>query len=230
MEDKSLFEAQLNRYPKPVTIEGITKILEQLKKAICKLYINKGEKKGTGFFCNINLKNKSINTLISNFHIINSNYINNNKKIIFSINDDSEIKVIKIEPNDKREIYYNEKNDITIIEIINNDNIKNVNYLKLDEKIFLENSINYYEGKSIYDLSYHNGGKASVSYGLLKEICNNNNINNLIHLCSTDKGSSGSPLLNLENYKVIGIHCGDSKFQYNRGIFLKYPFMNLSKK
>ena len=32
--------------------------------------------------------------------------------------------------------------------------------------------------------------------------------NTIYHLCSTDHGSSGSPILNLDTLKVIGIHQG----------------------
>ena len=60
-------EKAIDCYPKPVTIEGTIKILEQLKNCICKIENKNGE--GTGFFCSINddkeykiieLKNKKI--------------------------------------------------------------------------------------------------------------------------------------------------------------------------
>ena len=42
---------------------------------------------------------------------------------------------------------------------------------------------------------------------------------NIIHTCSTDDGSSGSPILNLKNNKVVGIHKGTpdetKNFNYN---------------
>lgn len=44
------------------------------------------------------------------------------------------------------------------------------------------------------------------------------------HACSTDFGSSGSPILNLENNAVIGIHKEASPyFNFNKGTFLKFP-------
>ena len=61
--------------------------------------------------------------------------------------------------------------------------------------------------------------KASVSYGILNEI----NGFDLIHYCCTEQGSSGSPILKLSNNKVIGIHKESSKFNYNKGTFLKEP-------
>ena len=43
-----------------------------------------------------------------------------------------------------------------------------------------------------------------------------------IFICFTDKGSIGSPILNLKNNKVIGIHTGLFKY----GILLKYPLID----
>ena len=219
MDNETINEIILNKYPKAATIEITTNILEQMKKSICKIHKNNGEKNGTGFFCVINNKNKELKALFTNYHVIDDNYINKNKIIKISLNDEKDIKIIKIGNND-RKIYSNKEYDITIIEIIQKDNINDVNYLTIDENIFKENSEVYCEGKTIYNLSYPNGDKASVSYGILSQIDGYN----IHHLCNTDKGSSGSPLLNLYNNKVIGIHKGGySHFEFNKGILLKEP-------
>ena len=69
-------------------------------------------------------------------------------------------------------------------------------------------------------MHYSKEGRACVSYGILKEITDFN----LFHLCSTEKGSSGSPILNMESNKVIGIHKeGFINFNFNKGTFLKIP-------
>ena len=204
---------------KSTTIEITENILKQMKKNICKIQINNGEQTGTGFFCFINYNNKSFKALITNEHIIDENFINQKKKIKISINDEKEFAIIKLD-DINRIIYSNKKYDITIIEIIENDKINDVNYLTIDENIFKENSEIYCEGKTIYNLSYPNGNKASVSYGILSKIDGYN----ICHLYNTDKGSLGSPLLNLENNKVIGIHNGGSShFEFNTGILLKGP-------
>ena len=45
------------------------------------------------------------------------------------------------------------------------------------------------------------------------------------HLCSTDNGSSGSPILNAKTNKLIGIHKGSSNnYNFNKGTLLFYPF------
>ena len=47
----------------------------------------------------------------------------------------------------------------------------------------------------------------------------------------TEFGSSGSPILNLNTFKVIGIHKeGSNHFNFNKGTFLKFPLNDFIKK
>ena len=200
-------EKLFDKYPLPVTIKDTEIILEQMKYSICKIENKNGN--GTGFFCKIS--NKKL--LISNNHIINEEIIKNNKIIKVTLNDDKIKKNIKI-----KDYYTSKKYDTTIIEIED----ENINYLEIDNDIFDEN-INIYN-KSIYIIQYPKNGyeqKGSVSYGILNEIQDEYNI---IHYCSTDHGSSGSPIIKLSNKKIIGIDKeGVSKYEFNRGTLLKYP-------
>ena len=102
------------KYPRPIYLEGIKKIKEQMKKSICKIFKNGGDK-GTGFFCEIPYQQGKIKVMITNNHIIDDKYIKENDKIEISLNDDKENKSIII--NNKRKIYTNKEYDITIIEI-----------------------------------------------------------------------------------------------------------------
>jgi len=206
-------EKYIESSPIPVTIQNTETILSQMKNSICKIY----KCNGTGFFCNIIFQNFDFKALITNYHVINKKYIEDNKIIKISLNDEKEKKDIEL---DKRRIYFNDKYDITIIEIKNSDKIK-VNYLKIDEKIFEDNSELYYENESIYILHYPNQDKASVSYGTIKKI-ENGNIN---HICSTQPGSSGSPIMDLSKNTIVGIHAGASKFDFNKGYFIKNPII-----
>ena len=63
--------------------------------------------------------------------------------------------------------------------------------------------------QSIYILHYPED-KRLVSYGLMKDVLNGKKIN---HYCITKDGSSGSPILSLNNFKVIGVHYGGSKIK-----------------
>ena len=206
----------------PVNMASTEKILHQMKHCVCKIKI--GNISATGFFCKVPIIN--MNFLMTNYHVINENYMKENKEISILLNDNKEAKIIDL--TIKREKYFSKEYDITLIELRENDGIKE--YLELDDNIFKDNEKVFYEGESIYIIQYPNGKEACVSYGILNRI----NDYNIIHICSTNYGSSGSPILNLKNNKVIGIHKGapnDSK-NFNYGTLLKYPlndFINKNK-
>ena len=208
-----------------INISTTKKILNQMMNCICKIKI-KGAN-GTGFFCKIPLNEyNNIDCIMTNYHILNEKYFKENKKINILLNDDNEAKIIDL--NIKRIIYYNKEYDTTIIELKEEDKIKE--YLELDDKLFKEKENILYEGQSIYIIQYPKGMEACVSYGILNKI----NKYNIIHKCSTDNGSSGSPILNLKNNKVIGIHKGTPDYtkDFNYGTLLKYPlndFINQNK-
>ena len=200
----------------PVNMKSTEKILHQMKNCICK--IKMGKKYGTGFFCKIPQIN--MNFLMTNYHVINEKKINENKEINILLNDDKE--ALSLDLTIKREKYFSQQFDITLIELKENDEIKA--YLELDDNILKNKEIIYYEEKSIYILHYLYGKNICVSYGILNKIDNYY----IIHICSTDYGSSGSPILNLENNKVIGIHKQGSN-NYNKGTLLKYPLNDIIK-
>ena len=118
-------EKYIDDYPKPITLKSTEIIIEQMKNSICKIYLNKGSK-GTGFFCKIPHNNKYLPVLITNNHVIDKKALEEEKKLLISIN--NEKKEIYLENRFK---YTNEDYDITIIEIKNKDEINN--YLEIDE-------------------------------------------------------------------------------------------------
>ena len=201
--------------PEPVNISSTKKILTQMTNCICKIKI-KGAF-GTGFFCKIPFgKNEVMNCLMTNYHVLDEKYYKENKDINLLLNDDKEIKSINTKI--KRKTFFNKDFDIALIELKQNDGIRN--FLELDDNLFKEKEDIFFVDKSIYILQYPKGKEAAVSYGQLKDFCNYD----VRHTCSTDNGSSGSPILNLENNKVIGIHKeGSIKYNYNQGTFLKLP-------
>ena len=173
-----------------INIQCTRNILNQMINCICKIKINKNNETeinnneeeimnneaeinnneteiinkpayGTGFFCKVPLnENKNINCLLTNYHVLNEKYFEENKEINILLNDDSEAK--KINLNIKRIIYYNKKFDTTIIELKDEDNIKE--FLELDNNIFKDNEDTFYKGESIYIIQYPNGKEACVDY------------------------------------------------------------------
>ena len=88
---------------------------------------------------------------------------------------------------------------------------------------------NLYKNKTIYIIHYPEGREPKYSVDVIKSIDTNNiKIN---HLCSTERGSSGGPLLNLQTYRVIGMHRGKHIFNnWNIGVVLKFPIFEFNKK
>ena len=226
-------EKQLKQYPIPITYECSEIILDQMKKAICKIKLKDGGL-GTGFFFIIPFpsKNQFKLVLLTNNHLINKTLLESeNESLLIYIKDNEKYKTLNLK---NRSYYTNEDYDITIIEIKEKyDEI--YHYLELDdniiENIFKDNaniydnsntSNNVYIKETIYIMQYPEG-KLSVSYGTLEKIAKNKRYD-FSHLCSTKEGSSGSPILNINNNKVFGIHKQASiKNNHNKGTFLDIP-------
>jgi len=65
-----------------------------------------------------------------------------------------------------------------------------------------------------------------VSYGKILDLNNKE----IIHNCNINESSSGSPILLLNNHKLIGMHCSKSNHhKYNKGTLLIYSIIEFSK-
>jgi len=191
-----------------------------MKKNIFKICLNDGSK-GTGFFCKIPfINNKESKVLIINNHVIKNLEM---EKITISINDDEEIR--KIDLNNRIK-YTNEEYDITIIEIKEEDEIKD--YLELNENIMKKGSNELYINNTIYIIQYPGGKRLGITYGILNGIYEDKEYN-FNHLCCTEEGSLGSPIINIINNKVIGIH-KESKNNNNKGLFINYAIEDFINK
>ena len=214
-------EKNIIGFPNVINYECTTKIIEQMKKDICKIKIDNNQ--GTGFFCKIPFptRKKMLPVLITNNHIIDEKILEQKgRKIPIDIKEENKIKTIEL---NNRMIYSNKYYDTTIIEIKDYDNINN--YLELDD-ILINNIIDKIDkskeliDQTIYILQYPEG-KLSVSYGILEDIYEDLK-GKIKYKCSTKQGSSGSPILNLNN-KIIGIHSEKETSNSNNGILLHNP-------
>ena len=221
--------AVLPGYPQAATYEGIQVILEQMKKAICKIRID--QMQGTGFFCKIPFPdlNHMLGVLITNNHIINRDLLNKEDATIsIGIKEETDYKVLNLNNRIK---YSNEEFNITIIEINDDDKINNYNFLELDEAlikdIIMNSNINERMiDETIYIMQYAEG-RLSVSFGTVNKIYIDKKYC-FSHRCCTKGGSSGSPILNINNNKVIGLHCEGNK-NFNKGLFLNEPIKEFIK-
>ena len=215
MEERN--ETMLTGYPNVISYNCSKNIIEQMEKNIFKIKI--GLEQGSGFFCKIPFPTKEnlLPVLITNNHVINENILYKKDEII-NINIKNEENINKINLNNRIK-YTNDNFDVTIIEVKEEDNINN--YLDLDDYILNDildnhNSNKDYLDKTVYIIQYPEGD-LSVSYGVVEGIFENENYN-FQHKCSTKRGSSGSPILNIGNNKVLGLHKKGGN-NYNMGAF-----------
>ena len=224
-------EVNINEYPIAVSLQDTeNKILFQMKNCVCKIMKDNGNK-GTGFFLKINHNNDDLYLLITNNHVLGKDDINNNKNITITINDNKVYRNLYI---GERKKFTDPELDITFIEIYpKKDDIKH--FLDIDDDIDKEEDFlkKLYIKKSIYALHYPDieGSMIKVSYGISKCI----EEKEIYHYLNTNYGSSGSPILSLETFKVIGIHKGYSKeikpneTKYNIGVLIKYAIEAFKK-
>ena len=204
------------------------KLLNLMEKKICK--IKCGNLTGTGFFCSVVMdewESLKMRVLITNNHVLNEDKIKFGKKIKFTTNDDEQN--YEIEINKERNIFTSRKYDITIIEIKKEDKIQPDAFFEIDDNIFKPDY--NYKNKIIYLLHYPNGKEMSFSQGTIKKVGKDENDYEIFHLCSSDHGSSGGPLIS-EDFKVIAIHKGapkQSDFNFNYGTLLKEPIIEFRK-
>ena len=109
---------------KPISLEGMKIIQNQMENSIFKINCDENGL-GTRFFCKIPFPDSktALQVLITNYHIIDKNYIEKNNKITFSVNSGKYYYIVQ---NDKSRIikFFENPIDITLTEIKEDDNIK----------------------------------------------------------------------------------------------------------
>ena len=183
-----------------VKFKIIKKIMtSNIEKCICKIITK--IKTGTGFFCDI--PQKCIKILITNNHVIDKTFLDNENKLNYSIteNDNEIFKEINLKKD--RYKYTDELLDFTIIEILEEDNINNY--------LFINNN-KYNINDQIFSIQYPKGEDLNYAHG--KIIGKQDNY--LIYDVGARGGSSGSPIILMNNSKVIGLHKGYLKDNPNK--------------
>ena len=178
---------------------------------------NKEDINATGFFMIIKINNKEEKCLLTCKHVISNDDINN--KIIINLyygeKDKEEERKIVLDETKRYIKVFNEDIDVTLIEIVKDDNIPENKYLIAD--LNYEYGYNRYDNNNFYLAGYpKNFDERCLSSGKITKI------NDFIfeHQLDTREGSSGSPICN-KNGDVIGIHTsGNKEEEINYGIFI----------
>ena len=214
-EDINL-DGYVEGHSSPIKKKEINNILSK-ELSLCKI-INEN-KKGTGFFCRMNIDEIPIKlALFTNNHVLDGNCIKTGKKIIIEHIHFDKLKILDI--TEDRRTFTNEELDYTCIEIFENDNIFKQYELEelliIDQK-YLEEDVSHLLNKDILLLQYPMGNEFSFSVGIIDYI----DKVNIRHTASSNEGSSVSPLLKRDDYSIIGIHFG-SKMQQNNKALAEY--------
>ena len=169
-----------------------------IEKCVCKIIqiveINREQKikAGTGFFCVI--QEKKIKVLITNNHIIDEKFLENEKKLSYEVEEKE--KEINLELS--RYKMTNKELDFTIIEKIKEDNVNN--FLEIDKYINTYDYIN----EQIFTAQYPAGDELNYSHGKIIDKKNGY----FVYSVGTKGGASGSPIILFNKLKVIGLHIG----------------------
>ena len=202
------------------------KIITKVIKAICKIKIKpkKGRTKfATGFFMNYS---KSLKCLMTNYHVINPNLefefieieIHNENKMLLKL-------------NNRTAKFIERPKDLAMIEIKKSDEIYNdIEFLDYDYNYSI-NGYAIYKNLDVFSIEHPNGGEAKYSSGKIIDIDGYE----FMHNISTDKGSSGCPIIllndNINLIQVIGIHKeGYEAIKLNGGTFIGEIFNKENEK
>jgi len=207
-------------HAEPISFKRLDELKVKSQNSTC--IINCLTNIGTGFFFKQNIKNIPFYNkyfLITCYHVINFNLMNNNNKELLIIYKNNKHKIQLI---NKRIKLSNEELDYKIIEILKTDEIfkkiKDKDYFELDNFIMDNESQINYMNLDICIVQYPDGKDLSFAQGKINIFKNYK----IYHSISTKKGSSGSPILIQNNFKVIGIHKGGiNNKDENIGIFFK---------
>ena len=201
------------------------KIKKEGEKFMCEILLNIN---GTGFICQIPYNNNNINVLFTNNHIINEDSLKIGKTIKYNLYN-QDINQIKITEN--RLIWTDKKLDYTAIQIFDEDGFNTNNIFKIDNS-----NLDNYNDHEICILQFPEK-ELELTTGIIEDINKYDIIHkndiiheyDIIHTADTKPGSSGSPIISINNNKVIGIHKQAHKSQnYNTGTHIKYILKHIN--
>jgi hypothetical protein len=189
--------------------DKITMGIENMENSIYLIKI--GKFSGTVFFIEIPIPSSEnpMRGLMTNNHVLNENCLRSGESFELYKYKSNKTESKRIQMTDKNFVFTSEFIDVTFIEL-SDEIIKEINpyFLKPSNR---DNGID----EPIQIFQFPNN-TFSISFGKIKELHGFN----YYHDVSTDKGSSGSPLLN-EKYEVVGVHKSSIK-EKNMNVAVKY--------
>ena len=228
IDDNRIPECKIEFSP----FEKLDNNVTTVAKSICKLKIENMLPNGiqtiigTGFLLKFWTDLYIFKCLVSNEHVIKRDIIDNNNNNIL-IKYDTEFKTANIRLDKTKRFIESFRDiglDITVVQILDEDNINDDYFLSCEEEAFVKNSDLI--KMNIYIPQYAQGKELVNARGSIVNV----DKYEFTHLASTEQGSSGSPIFLQYSIDVIGIHKeGNTKKTENYGDFI-YPIFNIIKK
>ena len=194
-------------------------IMDILRRGTARIEFD-GNKRFTSFFMKIEIKKEQHNFLLTCAHCITKNDIYSQKNISVIYGKINKEKKVQINLDKKKRFIkaYNSL-DVTLIELLSEDNIPDKYYLYPDLN-YKNKGFNNYENIQVYTAGFPEAEiyekDRQMSTGKIKTIKDFE----FEHTCDTRKGSSGCPIINYSG-NVIGIHYGGDKDKgINYGYFI----------
>ena len=215
IQDENIINQQKIEKGESVNLKGMQNFISNLDKKICRILLPKTYE--SGFLCKIPYPKEDdlLKVLITNNHVLDQETLEKSEKIYLEINNEQK----KLDLTVERKIWTDKHFDYTIIEILRTDIFNN--YLILD---YIVNDENYNTKKllnsSIILAASMENKQIFFNKRNIVSIPKNNG--KFLHNCNTVEGSSGGPIVLVDNFRVIGIHKGyDKKNNKNVGILFR---------
>ena len=194
-------------------------VSDKIYNSIVRININNNQ--GTGFFMKARIRGILYKYLCTNFHVIKQEYVDSKKELIFYYGekDNETKKIIKLDKNKRFIKCFKKPKDITVIEIIESDNIPENKYLfaDLNYKNSSDDYLKEYFCLAGYPSSNIFKEEPHMSSGKILKILDFEFEHNLF----TKGGSSGSPICLINNQNVVGIHKSGNPYEHiNQGTFI----------
>ena len=207
----------LDYFGNPIDNKILKVISEQTKNCLCHIKNNEGDNL-IGFFCVIPFINN--NNLLPILVLNNANFKENtiNKIFITLCNNKNNTITSEIIIDNKRKIYLDEEINISFIEIKDKDNIDKNLFLFLDEKNFNDDLEKELLNKQIYLIYYLENNYSDYTTGIIKKI--NKQKKNFEFISKNRLSSSGYPIFNFNNNRIIGIQTEhlNKEDNYHKGL------------
>jgi hypothetical protein len=171
------------------------RIIEEVKRCVCRIKLPKNKKRGTGFFGVLDSGEETHRGLFTCNHVIDEDFLESDVQCLVENDEYSE------ELQVKGFWFTDDDLDATFIELTDRQfsKFKNANFR------FLHMDYSIKQGDEIFLLQHPRGGDLKFAQGMTEIDKRNGHM--FYHNCGTDRGSSGSPITNRDG-AVLGIHCG----------------------